>query len=44
MKVSYSSDEERFREEVRKWFEDNTPSDVKDQTLGGSTLEHGLMF
>ncbi|MFA4910234.1 MAG: acyl-CoA dehydrogenase family protein [Desulfobacteria bacterium] len=44
MKVSYSSDEERFREEVRKWFEENTPPDVKDQTLGGSTLEHGLMF
>lgn len=44
MKVSYSSDEERFREEVRKWFEENTPPEIKDQTLGGSTLEHSLML
>lgn len=44
MKVSYSSDEERFREEVREWFRDNTPPEVKDQTLGGSTLEHGPMI
>lgn len=44
MKVSYSSDEEKFREEVREWFRDNTPPEVKDQTLGGSSLSHDPMI
>ena len=44
MKVSYSEDEEKFRQEVREWFKENTPSDVKDQTLGGSSLDFEPMI
>ena len=44
MKVSYSNDEEKFGEEVRGWFRDNTPPEVKDKTLGGSSLDHDLMI
>jgi len=42
MKVSYSQDEQRFQEEVRKWFGENTPAEIRDQTLGGSTLDPDL--
>jgi alkylation response protein AidB-like acyl-CoA dehydrogenase len=42
MKVSYSQDEQRFQEEARKWFGENTPAEIRDQTLGGSTLDPDL--
>ena len=44
MKVSYSQDEQRFQEEVRKWFRENTPTEIRDQTLGGSTLDPDLQI
>lgn len=44
MQVSYSKSEERFRDEIRQWLRDNVPDEIKDQTLGGSTLEPELMI
>ncbi|MDO8785595.1 MAG: acyl-CoA dehydrogenase family protein [Syntrophales bacterium] len=42
MKISYSQDEQTFLEEVREWFRENTPAEIRDQTLGGSTLDPDL--
>ena len=44
MKVSYSQDEIKFRDEVREWLKDNVPPEMKDQTLGGSTLDPELLI
>ena len=44
MDASYSKEEEIFRDEVRQWLIDNLPPEIKDQTLGGSTLEPDLMI
>ena len=44
MKVSYSQDEEKFREEIREWLIDNIPPEIIDQTLGGSTLDPDLLI
>ena len=44
MKVSYSQEEQRFQEEVRKWLRENTPAEIRDQTLGGSTLDPPLQI
>ena len=43
MKVSYSQEEKKFRNEVRDWFGKNVPEKIKDKTLGGSTLDVDLM-
>ena len=43
MKVSYSQDEAKFRDEVRDWLRDNMPPEIIDQTLGGSTLDADLL-
>ena len=39
MQVSYSQDEQKFRDEVRTWLKENTPDEIIAQTLGGSTLD-----
>ena len=39
MQVSYSQDEQKFRDEVRAWLKENTPDEIIAQTLGGSTLD-----
>ena len=44
MRVSYSKEEESFRNEVRSWLKDNLPDNIKDQTMGGSTLDPPLMI
>jgi alkylation response protein AidB-like acyl-CoA dehydrogenase len=44
MHVSYSEEEESFRNEVKSWLSDNLPDDIKDKTLGGSTLDMELMI
>ena len=44
MKASYSEDEERFRKEIKDWLVENVPPEVRDKTLGGSTLDLDLMI
>ena len=44
MKISYSQDEERFRNEVRDWLRENIPHEIKDQTLGQITLDPDLLI
>jgi len=44
MNVSYSQKEEKFREEIIEWLRENTPAEIKDQTLGGSTLDPELLI
>ena len=44
MRVSYSESEKRLGNEVRQWLAENMPPEIKDQTLGGSTLEPDLMI
>lgn len=44
MKISYSQEEERFREEIREWLKENLPPEIIDQTLGGSTLDPELLI
>jgi len=44
MRAQYSKDEELFRYEVKTWLENNMPSEIKDKTLGGSTLDMDLMI
>ncbi len=43
MQVSYSRNEEKFRDEVCLWLKENVSDDIKDQTLGGSSLDSDLM-
>ena len=44
MHASYSKDEEQFRNEIRQWLEEKTSTDIKDKTLGGSTLDPDLLI
>lgn len=44
MRASYSEEEELFRKNVREWLTDNLPEEIKDKTLGGSTLDMELMI
>lgn len=44
MDVSYSDEEERFRKEIKDWLAENVPAEIKDKTLGGSTLDMDLMI
>jgi len=44
MHASYSKEEETFRQEVQEWLAANLPADIKDKTLGGSTLDMELMI
>jgi len=44
MRALYSEDEERFRDEVKLWLQENIPSDIKDKTFGGATLDPDLLI
>jgi len=44
MKASYSEDEERFRKKIKDWLVENVPPEVRDKTLGGSTMDLDLMI
>ncbi len=44
MRISFSESENSFRGKVKRWLKKNLPSEIKDQTLGGSTLEPELMI
>jgi alkylation response protein AidB-like acyl-CoA dehydrogenase len=44
MHVSYSEEEEHFRNEVKNWLAETLSNDIKDKTLGGNTLDMDLMI
>lgn len=43
MQVSFSEEEKKYGEEARQWFNENMPAEVKDKTLGGSSLQFDLL-
>ncbi|MBW1792436.1 MAG: acyl-CoA dehydrogenase family protein, partial [Deltaproteobacteria bacterium] len=43
MQISYSRNEEIFRDEVRLWLKENVSDEIKDQTLGGGSFDMDLM-